>query len=49
MNTSKSLELAKEYLGREVEVTIDRQLGSKHPKHSFVYEANYDYNEIPRR
>lgn len=26
-----------------VEIVIDRPLGSKHPKHGFVYEANYGY------
>ena len=35
--------LAKEFLGKEVEVTIDRPLGSKHPKHDFLYESNYGY------
>jgi inorganic pyrophosphatase len=42
-NESKSLILAKEFLGKEVEVVIDRPLGSKHPKHGFVYEVNYGY------
>ena len=42
---SKSFELAKGYLGKEVEVVIDRPLGSKHPKHDFVYETNYGYIE----
>jgi inorganic pyrophosphatase len=40
---SESLKLAKSFFGREVEVTIDRPLGSKHPKHSFQYEVNYGY------
>ena len=40
---SKSFELAKELLGKSVEVTIDRPLGTKHPKHGFVYEVNYGY------
>ena len=43
LNESKSLELARELLGRSVEVTMDRPLGSKHPKHGFVYEVNYGY------
>jgi len=34
---------AKDYLGKEVEVVIDRPLGSKHPKHGFIYEVNYGY------
>jgi len=42
---SKSFELAKSYLGKEVEVVIDRPLGSKHPKHGFVYETNYGFIE----
>ena len=33
----------KKYLGTEVVVVMDRQLGSKHPKHGFVYECNYGY------
>jgi inorganic pyrophosphatase len=45
MRTSKSLELARQYLGKEVEVVIDRPLGSKHPKHGFVYEVNYGFIE----
>jgi len=40
---SKSLELAKKYLGKTVEVTVDRKLGEKHPKWGFVYECNYGY------
>ncbi len=34
---------SKDFLGKEVEVIIDRPLGSKHPKHGFVYEVNYGY------
>lgn len=32
-----------EYLGKIVDVVIDRPLGSPHPKHGFIYEANYGY------
>lgn len=42
---SKSLELAKKYLGQNVEVTIDRQLGTKHPKWDFIYGVNYGFLE----
>lgn len=42
---SLSLQLAKNYLNKEVKVVIDRTLGSKHPKHGFVYEVNYGYIE----
>lgn len=31
------------YLGQKVNVVIDRPLGSKHPKHDFIYEVNYGY------
>ena len=40
---SKSLKLAKSYLNKIVEVTVDRPLGSKHPKHDFEYQTNYGY------
>jgi inorganic pyrophosphatase len=42
-NSKTSFELAKEQLGKKVEVTMDRPLGSRHPKHGFVYEVNYGY------
>lgn len=32
-----------EYLGKEVTVKMDRPLGSKHPKHNFIYPVNYGY------
>ena len=34
---------AKDYLGKKVIVEVDRQLGSKHPKHGFMYMLNYGY------
>lgn len=34
---------SKDYLNKEVEVTIDRKLGSKHPKHGYIYMLNYGY------
>lgn len=34
---------SKKYLNKEVEVKIDRELGSKHPKHGFIYMLNYGY------
>lgn len=33
----------KDYIGKEVEVVMDRPLGTKHPKHGFVYKVNYGY------
>ena len=34
---------AKDYLGKEVHIKIDRRLGSNHPKHGFMYMLNYGY------
>lgn len=31
------------YLGQTVLVIMDRPLGSKHPKHGFIYPVNYGY------
>jgi inorganic pyrophosphatase len=31
------------FIDQKVNVVIDRPLGSKHPKHGFVYEVNYGY------
>lgn len=32
-----------EYIGKIVNVKMDRKLGSVHPKHGFVYPVNYGY------
>ena len=32
-----------DYLGKEVNIKIDRQLGSRHPKHGFIYMLNYGF------
>jgi inorganic pyrophosphatase len=34
---------AKDFLGKEVKVVVDRQLGTRHPKHGFMYMLNYGY------
>jgi inorganic pyrophosphatase len=34
---------AKDYLKKDVVVKIDRQLGTKHPKHGFMYMLNYGF------
>lgn len=34
---------AKDYLGKNVSIVIDRKLGTKHPKHGFIYMVNYGY------
>jgi inorganic pyrophosphatase len=31
------------YIGHEVDVVMDRPLGSRHPGHGFVYLVNYGY------
>lgn len=33
----------KTYLNKTIEVKIDRPLGSRHPKHKFIYTVNYGY------
>lgn len=33
----------KDYLGKKVDVIIDRKLGSNHPTHNFIYTLNYGY------
>ncbi|MFF5036928.1 inorganic diphosphatase [Nocardia salmonicida] len=42
-NDSVSLQMARRFLGRSVELTIDRPLNSRHPVHGFRYEANYGF------
>ena len=34
---------AKEYLNKIVEVKMDRPLGTRHPKHGFIYMLNYGF------
>ena len=33
----------KEYIQKLVKVKVDRPLGSRHPKHGFIYPVNYGY------
>lgn len=40
---SRSLALARTFLGQTVAVTIDRPLGSRHPRHGFLYPVNYGF------
>ena len=35
--------MVKNYLGKIVKVVMDRPLGTKHPKHGFIYPVNYGY------
>lgn len=32
-----------EYLGKNITIEIDRKLGTRHPKHGFMYMLNYGY------
>lgn len=32
-----------EYIGKAVKIQMDRKLGSKHPKHDFIYPVNYGF------
>lgn len=34
---------AKKFIGKEVAVKIDRPLGTRHPKHNFMYMINYGF------
>lgn len=36
---------AQNFIGKTVTVTMDRQLGSKHPKYGFEYLVNYGFIE----
>ena len=33
----------KKYLGRLLDIEVDREFGSKHPKYGFIYSVNYGY------
>lgn len=33
----------REYINKVIKVKVDRPLGSKHPKHGFIYSLNYGY------
>lgn len=31
------------YIGKIIDIKIDREMGTKHPKHGFIYPVNYGY------
>ena len=33
----------KDYIGMTLRIEIDREFGTKHPKHGFIYPVNYGY------
>jgi inorganic pyrophosphatase len=43
INRAQNIKIAKDFLGKIVKIKIDRPLGSKHPKHGFIYEINYGF------
>ena len=38
---NKEYTKSEEFLGKVVTMKVDRQLGTKHPKHGFIYTVNY--------
>ena len=43
MSTTKNTNQSIKFLNKTINVKIDRALGSKHPKHGFIYPVNYGY------
>ena len=41
--SNKEITKASNYLGKEVTIEIDRMLGTRHPKHGFMYMLNYGF------
>lgn len=37
------MDYATQFINQKVTVTIDRPLGTKHPKHNYFYPINYGY------
>lgn len=37
------MEIANSFLGKIINIKIDRPLGSKHPKYNYIYPINYGY------
>lgn len=33
----------KDFIGKIIDIKIDRPYGTKHPKHGFIYPVNYGY------
>ena len=41
--TAKTYTISESFLGKIVEVKIDRAKGTKHPKYGFSYDSNYGF------
>jgi inorganic pyrophosphatase len=39
----EAFQTARSFIGKRVQVIIDRPLGSRHPRHGFYYPVNYGY------
>jgi len=39
----EAMRTTQRYIGKTVLVQIDRPLGSRHPRHDFIYSVNYGY------
>lgn len=37
------MSISEKYIGKKVNVIVDRKLGSKHPNWGFIYPTNYGY------
>ncbi|MFD8246819.1 inorganic diphosphatase [Nocardia sp. NPDC059691] len=48
LEDSESLRLARLFLGRTVDLVIDRPYGSHHPRCGFRYRVNYGYVPLTR-
>ena len=40
---TESLSVVRKLIGKEVAITIDRPIGSRHPIYNFEYKVNYGY------
>ena len=41
--STQSFRLARDYIGDLVKITMDRKIGTRHPKYGYVYPVNYGY------
>lgn len=42
-DTIRGMNYSKPFLGKIVNIRIDRPLGSKHPRHDYTYPVNYGF------
>ncbi|MBR2011853.1 MAG: hypothetical protein IKA08_01120 [Alphaproteobacteria bacterium] len=46
MSTNSNIVNARDFLGKIVNVQMDRPLGNKHSRHGFAHEVNYGLYQI---